>query len=80
MLETSILSLEEDELCRHIQEAVLALPEKCKEIFQLSRDENLSNQNIAEKLNISVKTVEAQITKALKRIKNFLRDFYSCLW
>ena len=78
--ETEAMSLETDELYRLIQEAVLALPDKCKEVFQLSRTENLSNQEIATQLNISVKTVEAQITKALKRIKEFLGDSYSFLW
>ena len=80
IIETAITTLEEEELYGLIQEAVLALPQKCKEIFQFSRDENLSNQEIAKKLDISVKTVEAQITKALKRIKDFLGDSYSYLW
>jgi RNA polymerase sigma-70 factor (ECF subfamily) len=74
------MSLETDELYQLIQEAVLALPDKCKEVFQLSRTENLTNQEIATKLNLSVKTVEGQITKALKRIKDFLGDSYSFLW
>lgn len=73
-------SLEEEELYNLIQEAVLALPDKCKEVFQLSRNEDLSNQEIATKLNVSVKTVEAQITKALKRIKGSLKDAYFYLW
>ena len=74
------MSLENDELYRLIQEAVFALPEKCKEVFELSRNENLSNKEIAERLNISVKTVEAQITKALKRIKDFLGEAYFYLF
>lgn len=78
--ETTVMSLETEELLQLIQEAVLALPEKCKEIFQLSRNENLSNQEIATQLNISVKTVEAQITKSLRRIKEFLGDSYAYLW
>ena len=69
-----------EELQRLIREAVLALPEKCKEIFYLSRFKNLSNKEIAEKLKISVKTVEAQITKALKRIKEFLGETYYYLF
>ncbi len=80
IIETDTIALEQDELYQLIQEAVFALPDKCKEIFQLSRNENLSNQEIAEKLGISVKTVEAQITKSLKRIKDFLGDAYSYLW
>jgi RNA polymerase sigma-70 factor (ECF subfamily) len=78
--DTSIMSLESDELSRFVEEAVCALPEKCREVFQLSRNENLSNQEIANRLNISVKTVEGQITKALKRIKAFLGESYYYLW
>ena len=79
-IDSDIMSLERDELYTLIQDAVCALPEKCREVFQLSRDENLTNKEIAEKLNLSVKTVEAQITKALKRIKAFLGDAYFYLW
>ncbi len=78
--DNNISGLEEEELCRLIQEAVFALPDKCREVFILSRNDNLSNQEIANKLNISIKTVEAQITKSLKRIKDFLGDAYSYLW
>ena len=78
--ETNVMSLETDELYQLIQEAVLALPDRCREVFQLSRNENRTNQEIAAQLNISIKTVEAQITKALKRIKDFLGDSYSFLW
>ncbi|MDE6800538.1 MAG: RNA polymerase sigma-70 factor [Phocaeicola sp.] len=73
-------SLEMKELNRLIQEAVCALPDKCREVFQLSREKNMTNQEIADKMNISVKTVEAQITKALKRIKSFLDGQYTYLF
>jgi RNA polymerase sigma-70 factor (family 1) len=78
--ETNGISLETEELYQIIQEAVLALPEKCKEVFQLSRNENLTNQEIATQLNISIKTVEAQITKALRRVKESIGDSYTYLW
>ena len=78
--DTNIISLEEDELYQLIQEAVFSLPEKCRAVFMLSRNENLTNKEIAEKMNISVKTVETQMTKALKRIKEFLGNSYSYLW
>ena len=80
VVDTDIISLEEDELYQLIQEAVLNLPEKCREVFLFSRNDNLTNKEIAEKMNISVKTVETQITKALKRIKEFLGNSYSYLW
>lgn len=72
--------VELDELNRLIQEAVTLLPTKCKEIFKKSREENLTNKEIANSLNISEKTVEGQITIALKKIKAFLGDSYSYLW
>lgn len=72
--------VELDELNRLIQEAVTLLPAKCKEIFKKSREDNLTNKEIANSLNISEKTVEGQITIALKKIKAFLGDSYSYLW
>lgn len=52
-----------------IGQVIRSLPEKCREIFLLSRDGQLTNQQIADLLNISIKTVEAQKTIALKRIR-----------
>jgi len=54
----------EQELHKRIVEAVEELPDKCREIFRLSRDQNLRYQEIAERLEISVKTVETQMSKA----------------
>ncbi len=51
------------------------LPPRCKEIFVLSRYDGKKNSEIAELLGISVKSVEAQITKALKIFKNGLIDY-----
>ena len=73
-------SLEMEELSRLIEEAVLSLPGRCHEIFVKSREEKLTNQEIADEMNISVKTVEAQITKALKRIREFLGEQYYYLF
>ena len=75
-----ISALEMEELQHLIMEAICALPDKCREVFQYSRHENLSNREIAEKMQISIKTVEAQITKALKLIKNFLDEKYIYLF
>lgn len=49
------------------------LPERCREVFQLSRDEHLSTKEIATRLQISPKTVENQITKALKYLRAVLQ-------
>ncbi|QBQ42619.1 RNA polymerase sigma factor [Sphingobacterium psychroaquaticum] len=46
------------------------LPEKCREVFKLSRSEYLSNKEIAEKMQISESTVEKHINKAIKRLRD----------
>ncbi|NTW23761.1 MAG: RNA polymerase sigma-70 factor [Lentimicrobium sp.] len=61
--------LVEQELRQTIQQAIEDLPEKCREIFLLNRYENLKYQEIAGKLGISVKTVEAQMSKALQHMR-----------
>jgi RNA polymerase sigma-70 factor (family 1) len=48
---------------------IAALPERCKEVFLLSRKEHLSNKEIAVQMGISIKTVEAQMTIALKQLR-----------
>ena len=58
-----------DRLIKLIDRSINKLPKKCKEIFKLSKTEGLTNHEIATLLNISVKTVEAQITIAFKKIK-----------
>lgn len=60
------------ELIGMLDKIVSELPEQRKKIYLLSREEGLSHKEIAEKLNISVKTVENQITLALKAIRTQL--------
>ncbi len=55
-----------------VEKVIDKLPDKRKEIFKLSRQEGLSNKEVAEKLGISVRTVENQISSALKTLKNEL--------
>lgn len=55
-----------------LQAAVESLPEKCREIFILSREEQLSYKEIAQVKDISVKTVENQMGIALKKIREYL--------
>ncbi len=52
--------------------AIDTLPEKCRAVFALSRFENMSHKEIAEQLGISVKTIENQITKAMKMLREAL--------
>ncbi|MEM9822860.1 MAG: RNA polymerase sigma-70 factor [Bacteroidota bacterium] len=61
--------LEKEELEQVIQKAVNRLPERCRIVFCLSRFEELSYQEIADQLEISIKTVENQISKALKFLR-----------
>jgi RNA polymerase sigma-70 factor (family 1) len=61
--------IEADELQKAIDHQIASLPEKCREVFELSRVEELTNKKIAERLNISQKTVENQITKALRTLR-----------
>jgi RNA polymerase sigma-70 factor, ECF subfamily len=65
----------EEELTNKIEAAIAELPEKCREIFIMSRYENFKYQEIADKLEISVKTVETQMSKALQHMRNKLSDY-----
>ncbi|MBN1199918.1 MAG: RNA polymerase sigma-70 factor, partial [Bacteroidales bacterium] len=67
--------LVEKELQDKIHEAISDLPEKCREIFLLSREEHLKYQAIADRLQISVKTVETQMSKALQHLRSRLREY-----
>ena len=55
-----------EEINRGIDRAKEALPDRCLEVFQLSRDEGLTYCQIAKKMSISIKTVETQMSKALR--------------
>jgi RNA polymerase sigma-70 factor (ECF subfamily) len=63
------------EIERTINESVEQLPEQCKTIFMMSRFEGMPNKEIAEKMQISVRTVETQIYRALKILKAQLKDY-----
>ena len=67
--------LEFNELKEKIDLAIKNLPEHCRIVFEMSRFEDLKNREIAEKLSISQKTVEAHLTKALKILRNDLKDY-----
>lgn len=55
-----------------IWKAVDSLPEKCREVFLMSKRDGMSNEDIAEELGISVKTVKNQMTKAFSRLRDAL--------
>jgi RNA polymerase sigma-70 factor (ECF subfamily) len=64
-----------DEIRRKIRAATESLPEKCREVFVMNRNEQLKYHEIADKLGISVKTVETQMSKALQHMRDHLKEF-----
>jgi RNA polymerase sigma-70 factor (ECF subfamily) len=64
--------VEAKELRQTIENSMLQLPARVKEIFKLSREEGLSNREIAEKLNLSEQTIKNQISAALKHLRKSL--------
>ena len=67
--------LELGELEKHLEKALNELPEKCRTIFQMSRFEELRYQEIADRLDLPLKTVENQMGKALRLLRVKLADF-----
>lgn len=59
----------ESELSHSIRCSVAALPKQCRTIFEMSRDQGLKYREIASRLNISIKTVETQMGRALKHLQ-----------
>ncbi|MDR0605360.1 MAG: RNA polymerase sigma-70 factor [Bacteroidales bacterium] len=64
-----------NELQQKIKMAINHLPPRCREVFELSRFQQLSYMEIANKLNISTNTVETQMVKALRLLRNDLKDY-----
>lgn len=67
------------ELERRLAQAMNDLPEQCRTIFQMSRFEELKYREIADKMGLSVKTVENQMGKALKILRTKLADYITVL-
>ena len=66
--------ISETELSARISQAISQLPDKCREIFLLCKFDGMKYSQIAEKLDISIKTVEMQMGIALKKLRNSLYD------
>jgi RNA polymerase sigma-70 factor (family 1) len=64
-----------NDLEHSIEARISELPKQCQTVFRLSRQEHVPNQSIAERLNISTKTVENYLTQALKYIRTSLGEF-----
>lgn len=74
---STLQHLSADDLQAQIDNAIDSLPERCRLVFVLSRFEDMSYQEIADQLDISIKTVENQISKALKSLRQSLEPFLS---
>lgn len=72
--------IEYRELEKLIRVTIESLPEKCREVFELSRFREMKYQEIADSLGISVKTVEAQMTKALRVLREKLSGYTNGLF
>lgn len=72
--------LELKDLQTRIDLATAQLPERCRLVYQLSREKGLSHKDIATQLDISEKTVENQITRALKGIRSAIRSSFFSLF
>ena len=64
--------LVEAENLQKIHQAIESLPQQCRRIFTMNRFEGLSNQAIADQLNVSKRTVETQISKALRTLRKLI--------
>ena len=59
------------------QQPINSLPEKCREIFTLSREQNKTYREIAGEKDLSVKTVEAQMSIAIKKVREYILNYYN---
>lgn len=69
-------ALQIKELSEKINQSIRKMPDKCREVFLMSRIDNLPNKLIAEKLEISVSTVEKHISKAMSILKTDFREYH----
>ena len=68
------------ELEQQINQAIDDLPVKCREVFLLSRRENLSIKENAEQLNISTNTVQKQISIGIAKLREMLKYYLTAIW
>lgn len=73
--------METNELKLRLYQAIDHLPEQCRKVFRMSRFEQLKQQEIADRLGISIKTVKNHITNALQQLKQVLDEWHNLpLW
>lgn len=80
-LDQPLITIEEElrfkVMQEYLQKEVNNLPEKCKLVFRYSRELGMSNKDIAEQLQLSIKTVEAHISKSLRHLRSALKQTFS---
>lgn len=64
------------DLSAHLQQALDQLPAAYREAFEMNRFEGLKYREIADRLNVSERTVEVRVGKALEMLRKLLKDFY----
>lgn len=72
--------VEADEAYRIYERTVWSLPERCRMAWQMVREEGLSHAEVAQRMGISEKTVDAQISKALKALREALLQLLLIIW
>lgn len=70
-------SLIAEELAQKISHLIDGLPKQCKKVFQMSREQGLTNKEISHQLHISERAVEYHISRALKTLKTELTEYIS---
>lgn len=69
-----------EEMNQKIDSLIGELPDKCQQVFRMSRVDHLTNKEIAEKLNISIRTVETHISNGIKHLKTRMDSFMLIIW
>ncbi len=75
LTELDFNNIDLDAIEKIIRDTIETLPDRCREVFILSRYENLKNREISDKLGITPKAVEANITRALRIFQESLKDY-----
>lgn len=79
LMRLEIDMLDYKEILQIVEKTLNLLPPQCQQVFRMSRYENLTNAEIANKLGIGQKAVEANITRALKVFRKELKDYITIL-
>ena len=76
LAETTGEQVASNEFLSRLEHVINDLPEKCGKVFRLSRNQGYSHKKIAEEMNISMKTVESHLTKALRTLRASLSSIF----